>query len=85
MPGSPGTVPSYMCSDMVGTGSGWQRGEVHGVQQCGSWCSQREWSMLYGVMWTAKGPTARCSLWGWMSFRRATARVWERPSVIHTV
>ena len=40
--------------------------------------------MPYGVMCTAKGPTARCSLWGWMSLRRATGRVWERPSLIHT-
>ena len=40
--------------------------------------------MLYGVIWTAKGLTVRCSLWGWMSLRRATARVWERPSMIHT-
>ena len=40
--------------------------------------------MPYGVMCTAKGPTARCSLWGWMSLRRATACLWERPSVIHT-
>ena len=29
-------------------------------------------------------PTARCSLWGWMLLRRATARVWEGPSLIHT-
>ena len=29
-------------------------------------------------------PTACCSLWGWMSLRGATARVWERPSLIHT-
>ena len=41
--------------------------------------------MLYGVMCTAKGPTAHCSLWGWMSLRRVTACVWERPSLIHTV
>ena len=40
--------------------------------------------MPYGVMWTAKGPTARCSLWGWMSLRRATAREWQRPSLINT-
>ena len=40
--------------------------------------------MPYGVMCTAKGPTGRCSLWGWMSLRRATARVWKRPSLIHT-
>ena len=33
----------------------------------------------------AKGPTARCSLWGSMSMRRATAHVWDRPSLIHTV
>ena len=33
----------------------------------------------------ANGPTARCSLWGWMSLRRATARVWEGLSLIHTV
>ena len=36
------------------------------------------------VTCTVKGPTARCSLWGWMLWRRATARVWERPSLIHT-
>ena len=40
--------------------------------------------MPYGVMCTAKGPTARWNLWGWMLLRRATARVWERPSLIHT-
>ena len=40
--------------------------------------------MPYGVMCTAKGLTARCSLWGWMLWRRATGRVWERPSLIHT-
>ena len=40
--------------------------------------------MPYGVMCTAKGPTARCSLLGWMLFRRATACVWKRPSLIHT-
>ena len=40
--------------------------------------------MPYGVMCTVKGLTARCSLWGWMLLRRATARVWERPSLIHT-
>ena len=43
------------------------------------------WSMPYRLMCTAKGPTARWSLWGWMLWRRATARVWERPSLIHTV
>ena len=31
MPGSPGTVPRYMLPVMVGAGSGWRRGEVHGV------------------------------------------------------
>ena len=40
--------------------------------------------MPYGVMCTAKGPTGHCSLWVWMSLRRATARVWECPSLIHT-
>ena len=69
---------------MVGAGSGWRRGEVHGVEQGGSWCSHRGWSMPYGVTCTAKGPIARWSLWGWMLWRRATARVWERPSLIHT-
>ena len=39
--------------------------------------------MPYGVMCTAKGPTACCSLWCWMSLRRASACVWERPSLIH--
>ena len=84
MPWSPGTVPRYMLRVMVGAGSGWRRGEVHGVEQGGSWCSHRGWSMPYGVTCTAKGPTARWSLWGWMLLRRATARVWERPSLIHT-
>ena len=65
---------------MVGAGSGWRRGEVHGVEQGGSWCSHRGWLMLYGVMCTAKGP----SLWGPMLLRCATVRVWERPSLIHT-
>ena len=67
-----------------GGGSGWRRGEVHGVEQGGSWCSHRGWLMPYGMMCTARGPTVRCSLWGWMSLRRATACVWERPSLIHT-
>ena len=31
-----------------------------------------------------EGSDARWSLWGWMLWRRATARVWERPSLIHT-
>ena len=34
-------------------------------------------------MCTAKGPTAHCSLWSWTLLRRATAAVWERPSLIH--
>ena len=85
MPGSPGTVPRYMLPVMVGAGTGWRRGEVHGVEQGGSWCSHRGWSTPYGVTCTAKGQTARWSLWCWMLFRRATARVWERPSLIHTV
>ena len=55
---------------------------MHRMEQGRSWCSQQEWSMPCGVMWTAKGPTARCTLWGWMSLRRATARVWERLSLI---
>ena len=38
--------------------------------------------MLYGVMCTAKGLTACCSLWGWMSLRRAPARMWDCPSLI---
>ena len=33
MPGSPGTVPRYMLPMMVGAGSGWRRGEVHGLQR----------------------------------------------------
>ena len=49
-----------------------------------SWCSHRGWLMPYGVICTAKGRTARWSMWGWMLLRRATARVWERPSLIHT-
>ena len=84
MPRSPGTVPRYMLPVMVGAGSGWRRCGVHGVEQGGSWCSHPGWLMLYGVMYTAKGPTARCSLWGWMLLRRANTRVWERPSLIHT-
>ena len=84
MPGSPGRVPRYMLLVMVGAGSGWRRGEVHGVEQGGSWCSRRGWLMPYGVMCTAMGPLVRCGLWGWMSLRRTTARVWERPSLIHT-
>ena len=84
MPGSPGTVPRYMLPVMMGAGSGWRRGEVHGVEQGGSWCSHRGWLMPYGLMCTAQGPPARWSLWGWMLLRRATARVWERPSLIHT-
>ena len=84
MPRSPGTVPRYMLPVMVGAGSGWRRGEVHGVEQGGSLCSHRGWSMPYRVTCTAKGPTARWSLWGWMLWRRATARVWERPPLIHT-
>ena len=84
MPGSPGTVPGYMLFVMVGAGSGWRKGEVHWVEQGRSWCSHRGWLMLYGVMCTAKGPTARWSLWGWMLLRRATARVWERPLLFHT-
>ena len=39
MPGSPGTVPRYMLPVMVGAGSGWRRGKVHGVEQGGSWFS----------------------------------------------
>ena len=84
MPGSPGTVPRYMLPVMVRAGSIWRRGEVHGVEQGGSWCSYRGWLMPYGVMCTVKGPMARWSLWGWMLLRCATARVWERPSLIHT-
>ena len=53
------------------------------MEQGGSWCSERGWSMPYGVMLTAKGWTVRCSLWGWMSLRRATACVWECPLLIH--
>ena len=70
---------------MVVAGSGWRRGEVHGVEQGGSWCLHRDWSRQYAVMCTANGPTARCSLWGRMSLRRATAPVLECPSLIHTV
>ena len=84
MPGSPGMVPRYMLPVMVGAGSGWRWGGLHGVEQGGSWCSHRGWLMPYGVMCTAKGQTARCSLWGCMLLRRATARVWEGPSLIHT-
>ena len=84
MPGSPRTVPRYMLPVMVGAGGGWRRREVQGVQQGGLWCSHQGRLMPYGVMCTAKGPTARCSSWGWMLLRRATARVWERFSLIHT-
>ena len=84
MPGSPGTVARYMLPVMVGAGSGWRRGEVHGVEQGGSWCSHQGSSMMYRVTCTSKGLTARWSLWGWMLWRRAGARVWERPSLIHT-
>ena len=84
MPGSPGTVPRYMLPVMVGVGSGWGRGEVHGPEQGRSWCSHRGWFMPYRVMCTGKGLTARWSLWGCMLLRRGTARVWERPSLIHT-
>ena len=71
MPESPGTVPRYMLPVMVGAGSGWRRGEVHEVEQGGSWCSHPGSLMPYCLMCTAKGPKARCSLWGWMSLRRA--------------
>ena len=84
MPRSPGTVTRYILPVIMGAGSCWRRDEVHGLEQGGSWCSQRGWLMPYGVMCTAKGPTARWSCWGWMLLRRATARVWERPSLIHT-
>ena len=84
IPGSPGMVPRYMLPVMVGAGSGWRRGEVHGVEQGGSWCSHRGWLMPYGEMCTAKGLKARCRLWGRMLLRRATACVWELPSLIHT-
>ena len=84
MPASPGMVPRYMLPVMAGAGSGWRRGEVHGVEQGGSWCSHQGWLMPYGLMCTAKGPTAHCSLWGWMLLRRATARVTESPPLIHT-
>ena len=80
----PGTVPRYMLPVMVGAGSSWRRGEVHGVEQGGSWCLHRGCLMPYGVICTAKDPTARCSLWGWMSLRRATAPVWKPPSLIQT-
>ena len=83
MPGSPGTVPRYMLPDIVGAGIGMRRAEPHRVKQGGLWCSQRGWSMLYGVMWTGKGPTARCNLWGKVMLRRATARVLECRSLIY--
>ena len=43
MPRSPGTVPRYMLPVIVGAGSGWRRGEVHWVEQGGSWCSHLGW------------------------------------------
>ena len=64
VPGSPGMVPRYMLPVMVGGRSGWRRDEVHGLEQGGSWCSHRGWLMPYGVMCTAKVPTARCSFVG---------------------
>ena len=85
MPGFPGTVLRYVLPVMVGASGVWRRGEVHGVEHGWSWCSHRGWSMPYKVTCTTKGPTAGWSLWGWMFQRRATARVWERPSLIHTV
>ena len=77
-------MPGYMLPMMVGAGSGWRRGEVHGVKPGRSWCSHRGWLMPFGLMCTAKHPTARCTLLGCISLRRATARVWERPLLIHT-
>ena len=50
MPRPPGMVPRYTLPVMVGAGSRWRRGEVHGVEQGGSWCSHRGWLMPYGVM-----------------------------------
>ena len=47
MPGSPGAVPKSMLPVMVGAGSGWRRGEVHGVEQGGSSCSH--WGMVDAV------------------------------------
>ena len=76
---SPGTVPRYMLPAKMGAGIGWRRFAVHGVEQGRSWCSQREWSMPYGMMCTAKSPTLRCSLSGRVSLRRATARVFRAP------
>ena len=35
MPGSPGAVHRYMLPIIVAAGSGWRRGEVHGVEQGG--------------------------------------------------
>ena len=66
MPGPPGTAAVYMLPVMVEADSGWRRGEVHGVEQGGSWCSTRGWSMRYGVTCTAKGLTVRWVFWGWM-------------------
>ena len=77
MPRSPGTVPRYVLPVM-------HRGEVHGPEQGGSWCSHRQWLMPCWMTCTAKGLTARCGLWGGMLLRRASARVRERPSLIHT-
>ena len=78
----PGTVSRYMLPVMVGPESGRRSGELHAVEQGGLWCSHRGWLRPYRGMCTAKGPTARCNLWGWMSLSRASARVWERPSLI---
>ena len=81
---SPGTVFRYMLPAKVGAGIGWRRCAEHRLEQGRSWCSQREWWMPYGMMCTAKGQTVRCSLSGRMSLRRATARVLECFSLIHT-
>ena len=37
----PGTSPRYMVPVMLRAGSGWCRGEVHRLEQGGSWCSHR--------------------------------------------
>ena len=81
-------VPRYGAQVHVARdGGGWKRlaqGRGAWVGARRSWCSHRGWLMPYGVMCTAKGPTGGWSMWGWMLLRRATARVWERPSLIHT-
>ena len=74
-------VPRYCAQVHVARDGG---GREQLAQGRGAWGGAGRVMVPYGVMCTAKGPTARWSLWGWMLLRRATAHVWERPSLIHT-